>query len=272
LTGAALRLTVPAKAENVGVIRQALAGLAEALEMDSAALADLKTAVTEACMNVVVHAYSGGEGPLEVSAIPDGEILTVCVRDRGDGIQPRPEDPGRQSLRLGLPLIAALSQSFEISGGQDGGTEVRIHMPIVANGDAPNGDRAAPAVPDGADLRIAAGSMVRPVLARVIAILAARADFSIDRLSDAVLIGDAISAHAATDFFDSTVGIRIDNPDGALEVHVGPLATGAAERLLKDMEIPGIGASLERLVDDTRVEAVEDGTAEHLVLRIAPAG
>ncbi|MDX6663539.1 MAG: serine/threonine-protein kinase RsbW [Solirubrobacterales bacterium] len=273
MNAAVLRLTVPARAENVGVIRQALAGLAEAVEMDSGALADLKTAVTEACMNVVRHAYDGHEGPLEIHATHNGELMTVSVRDRGSGIQPRPSEPAEASLRIGLPLIAALSDAFEILGGVEKGTEIRIHKRIWVSedveADGAAADGAGPAAPSGTDMRIAAGAMVRPVLARVIAILAARADFSIDRLSDAVLIGDAVSAHAASDFPDETVGIKIEDEEGSLEVRIGPLAVGAGERMLGEMRIPGIGASLAQLVEETRIETGEDGGAEHLVLRIS---
>src|SRR4029077_1553387 len=64
-----LQMSLPARAENVAVVRHALAGLAERLGMDEPSLADLKTVVTEACMNVVVHAYPEGEdGLLEVEA------------------------------------------------------------------------------------------------------------------------------------------------------------------------------------------------------------
>lgn len=275
---AALNLVVPARAENVSVIRQALAGLAEALEMDSAALADLKTAVTEACMNVVVHAYPDEEGPLEVSATPDAEVLTVRVSDRGRGIQPRPSDPDDTSLRLGLSLIASLSGAFSISGGHERGTQVEIQMSLTDNGDGPGAASSeaastSPAAPaaSGTEMKIAVGAMVRPVLARVIAILAARADFSIDRLSDAVLIGDAVSAHAASDLDHDSVRIHIEDLDGSLEVRVGPLPAGAAERMLRDMEIPGIGASLERLVDETRVEELDGAAGEQLLLLIRKA-
>ena len=50
-------LNMPARAEGVGVVRQALAGMADALAFDAAVLSDMKMAVTEACTNVVVHAY-----------------------------------------------------------------------------------------------------------------------------------------------------------------------------------------------------------------------
>ena len=64
-----LQMSLPARAENVAVVRHALAGLAERIGMDEASQADLKTVVTEACMNVVVHAYPEGEdGLLEVEA------------------------------------------------------------------------------------------------------------------------------------------------------------------------------------------------------------
>jgi serine/threonine-protein kinase RsbW len=266
-----LRLSVPARAENVGVIRQALAGLGEAIGMDPGALADLKTAVTEACMNVVVHAYGDSPGPLEVTAIPNnGDTVTVSVRDRGAGIQPRPATEENPSLRLGLPLIAALSHGFEIAGGQGRGTEVRIHMRLSKNGDAAEELPGAP-VPSGTEMRIAAGELVRPVLARVIAVLAAKADFSIDRLSDAVLVGDAVSAHAASDFPDNTLGIAIEEEEGTLTVRLGPLAEGAGERMLGEMEIPGVGGSLEQLVDDIRVERNEPDGSETLLLRISKA-
>ena len=54
-----LQMSLPARAENVAVVRHALAGLAERIGMDEPGIADLKTVVTEACMNVVVHAYPG---------------------------------------------------------------------------------------------------------------------------------------------------------------------------------------------------------------------
>jgi Histidine kinase-like ATPase domain len=70
---AGLQMSLPAKAENVVVVRHAIAGLAERIGMDEAAIADLKTVVTEACMNVVVHAYPEEEtGLLEIEAVWTG--------------------------------------------------------------------------------------------------------------------------------------------------------------------------------------------------------
>jgi anti-sigma regulatory factor (Ser/Thr protein kinase) len=118
-------LTMPARAEGVGVVRQALAGVADALDFDAPVLADMKMAVTEACTNVVVHAYEE-EGTLEVEMLAAEDGLTIVVRDHGAGIQPRPARAGAPALGLGLPLIAALSDAFELRGSAGSGTEVRM--------------------------------------------------------------------------------------------------------------------------------------------------
>ena len=121
-----VRLELPARPEGVGVVRQALVGVADGLAIDASVLADAKMAVTEACTNAVVHAYDDGSGHLEVEMLADEQALTVVVRDRGAGIQPRPNRTGSTALGLGLPLIAALSDAFEVRGGPGAGTEVRM--------------------------------------------------------------------------------------------------------------------------------------------------
>jgi serine/threonine-protein kinase RsbW len=269
-----LNLTVGATPQNLAVVRQAVAGYAEAMGFDKDAIADLKTIVTEACMNVVVHAYPEARtGPLEVSAQPhDADGLEVAVRDHGSGFQPRPADPEKGGLRLGLPLIATLSDQFEIRGGSEG-TEVRMVLGFTHNGDrdGDGGEAADPERTEGTVMSIAAGTFVRPVLARVISALAARADFSVDRLSDTILIGDAVSAHDAADFRDGTVGIEILDGDGRLDVRVGPLIEGASERILSGLELPG-GGSLRKLASEISIEREpsepEGEPAEYLVVGI----
>src|SRR3954453_7254591 len=130
-----VRLTMPARPEGVAVVRQALAGMADALDFDAAVLADMKMAVSEACTNVVVHAYEGEPGTLEVE-LHAGELgLTIVVRDQGAGIQPRPTRAEPPALGLGLPLIAALSDSFELKGSAGQGTEVRMTFAYARTGD-----------------------------------------------------------------------------------------------------------------------------------------
>jgi anti-sigma regulatory factor (Ser/Thr protein kinase) len=123
-----MRLVLPARAENVAVVRQALNGVAEGLALEAFTLTDIKIAVSEACTNVVLHAYPDGEGPLLVDAwAADGEELVVVVRDQGSGFTPaaRTESAG---LGLGLALIASLSKEVHIGSEPGGGTEVRMRF------------------------------------------------------------------------------------------------------------------------------------------------
>ncbi len=263
-------MSLPARAENVAVVRHAIAGLAERIGMDEPATADLKTIVTEACMNVVVHAYPEDEvGLLEVEAVPDLDGLTIAVRDYGRGISPRP-GVDRPSLRIGLALIAALSSSFEIRGGFEQGTEIRMHLPLRSRSIPEIEEPAEPVgspVPEATELRVGPPELLGPVLSRALTALAARHEITIDRISDAMLLSDAISAAAPRGFADGTVRLTIaDRPDG-VELKVGPMASGAAENLRSSLSLPDVGGSLETLADEIRTET--DGEGEYLVVAIA---
>jgi serine/threonine-protein kinase RsbW len=265
-----LQMSLPAKAENVSVVRHALAGLGERLGMDDATIADLKTVVTEAAMNVVVHAYPEGEpGLLSVAAVSAHNGLTVEVRDYGMGIRPRP-DASRPSLRIGLTLIAALSSSFEISGGARRGTVIRMYLPlspeVEADDEVESSEMAAHAAPLQTEVRVGPPELVGTILSRVLGALAARQDISVDRLSDAMLLTDAISAGAPAGFGDGHVSLSIaERPEGVV-LRIGPMVDGAGEQLKDSLDVPQVG-SLAALADDLRVDRDEEG--EYLVVAIA---
>jgi serine/threonine-protein kinase RsbW len=127
-------LTVAAEPANVAVVREAVEGRAAELGMGETAIADLKTVVSEACANVVLHAYAGDADPglLEIELLPEGRALSVVIRDRGAGIDVRPAAGKSSSLRLGLALIGALSSSFQLRSARGEGTELTIQVPLGA--------------------------------------------------------------------------------------------------------------------------------------------
>jgi serine/threonine-protein kinase RsbW len=261
-----LQITLPARTENVGVVRHALAGLAESVGMEDERIGDLKTVVTEACMNVVIHAYED-DGPLEIEARPDGDGLTVVVRDYGGGIRPR-ADIERPSLKLGLPLIAALSDSFEIAGGADRGTRISMRLQLRA---PEHTDEEAPVyeparVPDASAVAVSSPELISPVLGRMVGALAARRDVTIDRLSDAMLLSDAISAGATEAFADGRLRVALIEQDRGVAIRLGPMSSGAAGKVRDTFEVPGTGGSLEGLAEEVRVESGSDG--EYLEVRI----
>ena len=137
-----MELALTARAENIAVVRYALGGLGEAFAVPESKLSDIRLAVTEACANVVVHAYPDDHhGPMEVIASKDEDTLTVLVRDWGRGIGPRPDSPG---LGLGLSLIAALADSVQLAHGEVEHTEVRmtffLSQPIASAETLPSTD------------------------------------------------------------------------------------------------------------------------------------
>ncbi len=269
-TQGSLTLTVAATAENLAVIRQALAGFAAGLGFDDDAIADLKTVASEACMNAVVHAYGDEPGPLEIHARPHEDGMKLNVRDEGAGFQPRPVNPDEPGLRLGLPLIAALSESFEIHGGPGRGTEVRITVSskIEKNHGGEVVVESKPTKARGTVMTIRDGDLLRIVLSRVISALAARADFSVDRLSDTLLLGDALSVHDSTDFAADALEVEIWDGDGTLDLRIGPLVQGAGDRMLSQFELPG-GGSLRKLANEVSVEKSSDEPAEYLRMNVA---
>jgi serine/threonine-protein kinase RsbW len=127
-----LSLTLPARAENVAVVRHAIGGLGEVLDVGDQTLSDIKLAVTEACTNTVVHAYAGTEGPLEVAAYLSEDRMLLVVRDEGRGIVPRADSPG---LGLGLPLIATLAETLELGTDDQDRTEVRMTFLLAPGAD-----------------------------------------------------------------------------------------------------------------------------------------
>jgi serine/threonine-protein kinase RsbW len=127
-----IELALPARAANIAVVRHAFGALGEAFAVDEEILSNIRLAVTEACTNVVVHAYpDDDEGLLEVAATLREDKLEVVVRDEGPGIGPRADSPG---LGLGLALIVSLTESVQLGRDVDERTEVRMTFPLSPAG------------------------------------------------------------------------------------------------------------------------------------------
>jgi serine/threonine-protein kinase RsbW len=258
------RIILPSRPENVAVVRQALAGAIEVLGLSESRLLDVNTAVSEACNNVVVHAYEGDAGPLEVYLCVQDSELEVVVRDNGVGIRPKAPEPGLEVQGLGLSLIQTLSDRVEFHGGVDQGTEVR--MAFSLNGESESSIRDYS--PDDEDIRqpsgelvisVSAGVLAAPVLGRVIAMLAARADFSLEGISEAQLITDSLAANVPRVIVGSNIQLGIDSPPEQLLVHVGPLEEGGAGKIMDASALGDLPPVLERLTKEHRIEGSPDG-------------
>lgn len=156
-----LQLVLPAQAESIAAVRNDVRKLGESLSLDPQVQADICLATTEACTNVVLHAYPDGheDGPLEVTVWVDGQDpaereLTVLVRDSGRGLSglgapPSEEETAveedskreRLGLGLGLHLMGSLAKSLRLGNGEQGCTEVEMTFAALS---CPTSSKAMP--------------------------------------------------------------------------------------------------------------------------------
>jgi serine/threonine-protein kinase RsbW len=123
-----LCLVLPARAENVALVRHTVACAAQERGLPLHMVEDIRLAVTEACTNVVRHAYAD-EGDMRVDVSLSGPGMQVIVEDEGRGIGASTDSDGPG---LGLPLIAALVSELEIDRGRARGSRVSMHFAIGA--------------------------------------------------------------------------------------------------------------------------------------------
>jgi serine/threonine-protein kinase RsbW len=129
-----LSVVLPAVPESVGRARRTVEDLARQWGARRHQSAEIALAVSEACTNVVVHAYRDMEpGELVLTVERHAAQMIVSVADHGHGMIPRADSPG---LGLGLPTIAALTSRFEVRRGpRDRGTSLRMTF-LLAQGEA----------------------------------------------------------------------------------------------------------------------------------------
>lgn len=111
------RIVFNSRSVNEGFARAVLAAFLAQLDPTVPQLADIKTAVSEAVTNCIVHAYPGTLGPVQMDiALFEGGTVRIVIRDRGIGIAdiPKAMEPlyttGDPEERAGLGF--AVMQSF----------------------------------------------------------------------------------------------------------------------------------------------------------------
>jgi serine/threonine-protein kinase RsbW len=128
----AVRLTIPAKAEYITLVRLALSGLSQLRPLSAETLGDLKLAVTEACSNSVRHAYRDGRaGAVEVVYELYPDRLVVEVSDDGEGFTVADDAAAQQGALteggLGIAIIRELADELELGPGARGkGSRLRF--------------------------------------------------------------------------------------------------------------------------------------------------
>lgn len=132
----ALQLTLPAKATSVPLVRHRLrVWLNENVpELDAMARCDLEVAWSEACTNVIRHAYGPADATFQATAERDGEAVSLQVRDTGQWRPPRGQHGGR-----GIALMRELCDEVRVDRRSEGTTVTMRRGFGAPTGDARSG-------------------------------------------------------------------------------------------------------------------------------------
>jgi serine/threonine-protein kinase RsbW len=116
---------------------------------------------------------------------------------------------------------------------------------------------------------MASGPALRPVLCRVVSMVLTRADWPVDRLDDAMLVCDALCAHAPAYASNGhlTFSLQADEMEAELRLH--DLDREDAEALMRDSMLPVVGNVLEQVADRVSVQADEGGTSVQIVIALS---
>ena len=271
-----VRLELASRPEAARLVRSMTTAAGEALGFDPELLSDVNTAVTEACNNVILHAYAGQPGPISVELRSDPAAVVVRVCDQGQGI--RQTMPDHEGLKVGLALMSAVADRAEFINIPDGGTEVRLSFraPSARPGnlwpaDARRTDGSSAwqaelhsGLTGDVVLTVSPVPMLAPVLGRIGRALAPSAGFSLQRCYDVFVLSDALGAHAELAADSTSISVALGARDQRLEFALAPLRVGTGARL-EQAGSPTPADVLARLSEEVAV-VTRDG---HETLRVS---
>ena len=137
-----MHLEFPGKSANEAFARSAIAAFAAQLDPTLEELGDIKTAVSEAVTNCIVHAYPDSLGPVILKAkILPGNVLDIMVKDRGCGIsdveqarKPMFTTGGQERSGMGITIMESFMTEFRIHSTVNKGTTVHMKRKLLPRG------------------------------------------------------------------------------------------------------------------------------------------
>ena len=129
-----VKITFPSRSVNEGFARSALSAFAAQADPTLDELADVKTAVSEAVTNCIVHAYANTIGPITLTAaLYEDGTLRVAVADTGCGIpdvskamEPLFTTGGAERAGLGFAVMESFMDSVKVRSAPGKGTRVTL--------------------------------------------------------------------------------------------------------------------------------------------------
>ena len=131
-------MTMDSRSANEGFARLVASGFAAQLDPTVEELCDIKTAVSEAVTNCIVHAYPDGVGNVYIfAAIYDGGLFRIRIRDKGCGIEdvrkamePLYSSLGGERAGLGFAVMESFCDKVSVRSTFGKGTSVTLDKHI----------------------------------------------------------------------------------------------------------------------------------------------
>ena len=132
-----MRLTFDSRSENEEFARVVVAVFATRMNPTLEEIDDIKTAVSEAVTNAVIHGYQNGEGTILIEAAVEENVLSVTVSDNGVGIsniekamEPMFSTLPEERSGMGFSFMEAFMDRVEVISSPGGGTSVTMRKKI----------------------------------------------------------------------------------------------------------------------------------------------
>ena len=133
-----LELIIDSKSENETFARVAVAAFCTRLDPTLEEITDIKTAVSEAVTNCIVHGYEGGKGKIYINVNITGNTAEVIVKDNGIGIENIEKameplyttKPEQERSGMGFSFMEAFMDELEVSSARNKGTTVIMRKKI----------------------------------------------------------------------------------------------------------------------------------------------
>lgn len=137
-------LNIPSRSANESFARATVAAFATVLDPTIEEISDIKTSVSEAVTNCIVHAYPNSIGNIYITCeILENNIIKIKVRDRGCGIEdvtkamePLYTTGGEERAGLGFAVMQSFMDSIRVSSRIGRGTTVIMKKKISVRSDA----------------------------------------------------------------------------------------------------------------------------------------
>lgn len=132
------KITLPSRSANESYARVAVAAFAAALDPTIEELGDIKTAVSEAVTNCIVHAYPNSIGPIYITvSIFENNRVRIRIRDKGCGIEnvkqamePLFTTGGEERAGLGFAVMESFTDKLKVRSTLGKGTTVTMEKTI----------------------------------------------------------------------------------------------------------------------------------------------